>query len=185
MSNIEILIGQWKAPTAWDRVKQDEPLDPIEGSIEGAGFSSPTYSITTVSGTNYTHPTTLTGSTPGVIIIDSLTRGIHDLTWSGQGMDQGTQSGFANNRNPMERQTSAFPYGNPLPQLTQHYPHARNARERKILQVIGDRLPDVIKRASAVIGQPNGGSEQWNHRFFEFVSRQPRRSAAVQRRRAR
>lgn len=185
MSSIEILIGQWKAPTAWERIKQDEPSDPIEGSIEGAGHSSSTYTITTVTGTNYSHPPTLTGSTPNVIIIDSLTRGIHDHTWSGQGMDQGTGSGLANNRNPMERHTSAFPYGNPLPPLTQHYPHPRNARERKILKVIGDRLPEVIKRASAVIGLPYGGSEQWNHRFFEFVSRQPGRSAAVERRRAR
>jgi hypothetical protein len=185
MVGIEILIGKWKAPTVWDRVKQDEPLDPVEGTIEGVGFTSPTYTITTVTGTNYTTPTQLTGSTHGgVIIIDSLTRGIHDHTWSGQGMDQGTGSGFANNRDPLEHQTTAFPYGNPLPQLPQGFPRPRNARERKILKVIGDKLPEMIKRASAVIGPP-GSSEQWNHRFFEFVSRQPGRSVAVERRRAR
>ena len=162
ISKLGIVLGHWKKPSAWDRVKQDEPLDPVEGSFEPTVPTASTGPILI----------TITGSQQTSFSSDYITRLVTQSgteVWSNFG--PGTQ-GTNFNRQPGEVST-AYDYGN-LPTVAPlNCPYATNRQERKILEALGDKLPAAIERAVKIIGKPEGGPAEWNRKFFEFVSRGP------------
>jgi hypothetical protein len=203
ISSLKITLGHWQAPSAWDRVKQDEPRDPVEGEFlpaTGSNATLTTLTITTQTIGSTTLPTTLSTDTTSSVtyITEAIERVRYQMDgWAGNNFDQGTGTSVDGNQpsGPTTGPTRAqgmrtqfdIAYGRSRTRVVppqQEYPYARNGKERKILASIRKRLPELIQKFTSIFGAPDG-SYEWNARFFEFVNRARERNAAVSHRRAR
>lgn len=161
------LPGKWVKPSAWDRIKQDEPLDELKSEFVPDLAAIPTTVVITMSSTctatsNFIHAQIgFTNTEPR--LLGAFERAQNQGMTTAFGLNYGFRS--------LENEYREFPY-------------ARNTRERRILESLGKKLPETIRKAARALGAPDGSAE-WNHRFFKFVSRAPARSGGTSHRRGR
>jgi hypothetical protein len=175
-------LGRWQAPSAWDRILQDEPLDPIKGKwvqdhpvVATAGEVT----ITTANGfaTNIEAGTRLTlsynyGNEEHYVVTGTTDERL--LVGQRSGMSMGAMV-------PYMTCTACYnnePLGDP-----EHQPYGRNHQERRILKALPkDRLRALIKKVEKAEGPRDRNPTRWNAAFWDLVT-PPERIGGAQRRR--
>ena len=195
---LKVTLGYWKRPTAWDRVIQDEPLNTPKSEFVSTVVTNTTAAnpITINTATSFNHTVTPILVDAGVedhlkLIIRHMRNGVveddHLYILNRSSNDTGITQGLHRSATA-PWQPDGFHHGlglniEPIYRFPAVFPYPRTSKERRVLKILGDRLPETIKKAAKVLG-PNDGSAEWNHRFFEFVSRVRVRNEVVARRQA-
>jgi len=147
LQQLKITLARWKAPSAWDVVQQDEPLDKPKGEWvpTTAANVSTSASITIPAGI------ALSNTSGGTYVITATVSTIYPETAYGQG--------------------NLLPRGGILPEGRLPYP--RNRKELRTYESIkGRQLHDLLRMAERKLG-PRAGSntEEWNAGFWEMFTR--------------
>jgi hypothetical protein len=171
LNSLQLTIGRWQNPSAWDRVVQDEPLDPLPGQWVGdtATNLTATGAITIPIGTTFVN---------GIGDTFRVTSLHQNHTQFSMGC---VASNLVHRNGPSDTQfnslpgepTTGNPYGNGPPALPMHpsLPYPRNHHERRILKSIDRKLGRLIQRARQKFGPPEPGAiEEWNDKFWKMVS---------------
>jgi hypothetical protein len=193
---VQLMLARWKNPSAWDRIGQDEPLDPVKGEWVPA--------VTTASTSGQVQLPTTTASTMSLGVVQTL-NGVEDrqylMTLLSRGMDyeiiRALDEAADFSRRPISTQapgqhweTETWNSQGNIPVRHQvaapgSLPYARNREENRALKSIGHRLPELIRKAETLLGERGGiAAEKWNAGFWEMVTRSRERTETATRRRA-
>lgn len=158
LHHLQLTLAKWQNPSAWDRIVQDEPLDPVEGkwvsnvacnaSADGTISITVGVSLSTAAGQVFT-------------VTDVNRTEIAVARIVGTRIEQAGQY-----------PSTAYPYGNepdPARPLPAFVPYPRNHKERRIYKSIERKLPELIRKAERKLG-PRELSEEWNDRFWNLVT---------------
>jgi hypothetical protein len=168
---LQITLSRWEAPSSWDRVLQDEPLDPMKSKLVDnfATNVSSTGTITIPLGTAFTST-----AANGVFIMtdvkDNLQRAVdeavfREIDWAndtrGMNGQRDRTSTYGGNLNAPPRE---------LP--TGEIPFPRNHKERRIWKSVERRLTALIRKAELHLGAriETASKSEWNDEFWKMVS---------------
>lgn len=176
MKELQLSLARWQNPSAWDRISQDEPLDPVEGKwLPTVATATTQGTITIPVGTTFTTDTGTLGTlliTLGSAMSEmarTIDRDVFQMLEKMGGLGKismGTSVG-------QEGLPDTWIDGNrPVPVLQGNVPYPRNRKEQRIWKSIGKHLPEVVKRVSAKLGSMRDTvtSDEWNAEFWKVVT---------------
>jgi hypothetical protein len=189
LQQLKITLARWKAPSAWDVVQQDEPLDKPKGEWvpTTAANVSTSASITIPAGIALSNTS---GGTYVITATVSTIVGGNDLAhrqWEIARLYQDgkneraivhaiVREGTGSGQQGLYPET-AYGQGNLLPRggiLPEgRLPYPRNRKELRTYESIkGRQLHDLLRMAERKLG-PRAGSntEEWNAGFWEMFTR--------------
>lgn len=176
--SLQLTLARWKAPSAWDVVNRDEPLDPAPpGEWEsnyGANVTS-NGTITIPAGTAMsnaggqffitTNYSSLEMRMASMIAEEDarVFRALNEAAGLGTrapGQNGGPSTAYGRGNEPFE------------PVLPDRVPYPRNHKERRILRSISNRLPELIRRAEKKHGRRHevNSKSTWNDEFWKMVT---------------
>lgn len=177
LHEIQLTLSRWQNPSAWDRINQDEPLDPVAGKYVDniATNVTSTGSITIPLDTAFT--------TNGVILVQT---GYSDIEHRilAQIQREGDRDVFKaiemactfgdprDTRGPGQRwEPDTGSGGQPVLRLPHQLPYARNHKEKRILKSLYRKLNALIHKAEMVLGERGEiAQDKWNAGFWELVT---------------
>jgi hypothetical protein len=183
LQQLKMTLARWKAPSSWDVILQDEPLDKPKGEWVPNGACN-----LTTNGQTVTIPLgitlTNTSSTERYIMLQynynseeiAIARQLAEekvaqvLAIVRRGTD-GTGTGQGNLWSD-----TAYGQGNYLPSggiQPERLPYPRNRKEMRTYKTISHRLPELIRQAEKVLGPRRDArlTSEWNAEFWEMVTR--------------
>jgi len=188
LQQLKITLARWKAPSAWDVVQQDEPLDKPKGEWvpTTAANVSTNASITIPAGIALSNTS---GGTYVITATVSTIVGGNDLAhrqWEIARLYQDgkneraivhaiVREGTGSGQQGLYPET-AYGQGNLLPRggiLPEgRLPYPRNRKELRTYTALSHRLPELIRRAEKVLGpRADARSDDWNAEFWKMVLR--------------
>jgi len=178
LNSLQITLGRWQNPSAWDRVIQDEPLDPVPQQFvsDTACNVSSNGIITIPIGTAVTNAN---GDTFRVMAGYSETHANFGALVTQHLVEEERMRALAGmpiGGNPTDTPFTGNPYGNTpaSPAQRQGLPYPRNHHERRIYKSFERnilKLNRLIRRAEEKFGLPKPGhTDEWNDKFWKMVS---------------
>jgi len=182
LTQVQIMLSRWQNPSAWDRINQDEPLDPVEGKwVDNIATN-----VTSTGGT-FTIPigTGFTTSTGTILvqtgysdiehrILSQLAREDRDVF---KAIEAACKFGDPRSTRAPGQHWEVSQTWNPYNQLPEHahvhhqLPYARNHKEKRILKSLARKLPQMIRKAEMILGERGEmAQDKWNAGFWEMVT---------------